>query len=150
MFCLPPIWVGWSAVVLLPLAKRRSLVLWQYLRMLRLYVVFIAVSLSAAGLAELLQPKPGSPSAIAMALAVFIIAVGLWIAIGRLLDRFEFVRLLRYSNSSGTVTIRFSTQHLARKASQVLIAPPGRQGGEQNPSNMPVQQMEPAGRCFVV
>ena len=118
MLIFPPIWIGWRAVVVLPLEKTPTLAPWQYARMLRPYAVILVL-----GLGPPFSGKPGSPLAIGLGLAVLAAAVALWITLGRLLDKFEFVRLLRYSNSMGTATVRFSTASLAHKASEVLVYP---------------------------
>ena len=93
------------------------------------YAVFMGVVLSTSGLRSHLDPKPGSPLAFGVGFAVLTVAIGLWVALGRLLERFEYVRLLHYRKSAGTVTIRFSTERLTRQASQVLVLPRERYNG---------------------
>jgi hypothetical protein len=44
-----------------------------------------------------------------------------WIAVSRWLDRTEFIRILRCSRSTGSVTVRFSTASMAQKAREALI-----------------------------
>jgi hypothetical protein len=128
MFLLLAIWIGWKAVIVLPLKRRPAmLILWQYVRMARPYLTFCATLSSLLVLSDLLHPRPGSPLATAMLLGVLGIAVGSWIVLGRLTEHFEFVRLLNYDNDAGTVTLRFSTAILARRASEVLIIWPGTQ-----------------------
>jgi hypothetical protein len=121
MVVVPPIWIGWRAVVFLPLERVPLLIIWQYSRMLRPYVVLGGVVAVSLGVGEVFNPKPGGLVALGLVLAVFAVAITLWITLGRLLDRFEFVRLLRYDKSAGTVTIRFSTESLAQQASEVLV-----------------------------
>lgn len=124
MMIIPPIvWIGWRAVVILPLEKSPALAVWQYMRMLRPYAVITALGLGPIGLMTLFNAEPGRPLAIGLGLTALAAVVALWIALGRLLNKYEFVRLLRYSNSKGTVTIRFSTAELAQRAQQVLVLP---------------------------
>ncbi len=118
MFVFPPIWIGWQSVVLLPLHKAPALVVWQYLRMLRPYVVLFGLVLSSAALQLLVGPKPRGAVVILGSVTLLAITIGLWCLLGRLLDHFEFVRLLRYDHRRGTVTIRFSTETLAQEASK--------------------------------
>jgi len=130
MFVIPPIWVGWRALVVLPLEKAPSLAIGQYLRMLRPYAVLLGAFFSSVCLRSLIDPKPGTFLFIGAGAANLAIVVGLWCVLGRLLDRFEFVRLLRCSKGAGTVTLRFSTDTLAQRASEVLFSPKGRQESE--------------------
>jgi hypothetical protein len=121
MLFLPPIWIGWSAVVMLPLAKPISLVAWQYLRMLRPYVALGGMIFASVGFRSLLNVRSGSLLETAVALAVLFVPVALWIVLGRLLDAVEFVRLRDCNRFTGTVTIRFSTERLAQEARAVLV-----------------------------
>lgn len=67
------------------------------------------------------DPEPGSVQGVVFAVVVLATAVGGWFGTGWILDRFEFVRLLSYSNSQRTVKLRFATPELARRAREVLV-----------------------------
>ena len=75
------------------------------------------------GLGALLGAAPDSPLARGLGIAALVVAFTLLFVLGRLLKKFEFVRLLRYSNAQRTVTIRFSSAELARRALEVLVIP---------------------------
>jgi|LakMenE01Jun11ns_1017448.scaffolds.fasta_scaffold9926321_3 hypothetical protein len=124
MIIFPPIWIGWNAVVYLPLAKAPPLVFWQYFRMLRPYVVLISLSLitfSITGFGRALGVKPSGPVASAMAFITPAVPIAIWVLLGKFIQRFEFVRLIRRDSSTGTVTIRFSKQCYAERASEILV-----------------------------
>jgi hypothetical protein len=131
MILLPPLWIGWKAVVILPMEKAPALAVWQYLRMLRLYVAFFALIVCTLIPRSFFDPAPGTPLAVGLALAGLVSPIVVWIGLGRLLDRREFVRLLRYSNRTGTVTIRFATESLARQAESALVSPDERDQTER-------------------
>jgi hypothetical protein len=120
MFILGPLWHGKYAVVTLPLESPPMLVPWQYLRMLRPYIVFAVIICCFLTLGSL-DVRPGSVEAFGLLLCTPIIAVCVWILLGRLLNRFEFVRLITFNKSAGTVSIRFSSDKLAERARSVLI-----------------------------
>jgi hypothetical protein len=121
MFLLLTIWIGWDAVVLLPLAKRRSLIGWQYLRMFRPYILFLTFILLMFSVTAGLQLTPGSREAQAALVGVLGVEVALWLFLGHLLNKFEYVRLIWYRRSKGTATIRFSTPELAENASGAVL-----------------------------
>ena len=123
MILLPPLWIGWKSVVILPIEKAPALAIWQYLRMLRPYAAFFALIVCTLIPRSFFDPAPGTPLAVGLALAGLLSPIVVWIGLGRLLDRLEFVRLLRYSNRTGTMTIRFATESLARQAGRVLVSP---------------------------
>ncbi len=121
---IPPIlWIGWCVVVVLPLEKRPALAFWQYLRLLRPFVVLIVMVIGPPVFQELLGAKPDSPLARASAFAALAVAITLWFVLGGLLKKFEFVRLLGYSEAKRTVTLRFSSNELAQRALQILVLP---------------------------
>jgi hypothetical protein len=72
---------------------------------------------------EMLGVNPDSLLARASAFADLAIAITLWFALGHLLKKFEFVRLLGYSDVNRTVRLRFSSEELAERARQVLVLP---------------------------
>lgn len=122
MVIIPPIfWIGWRAGVILPLAKAPALAFWQYLRLLRPFVIIIALIFSSLGFRALLGTEPDSLQARGLGFAALAVALTLWFVLGRLLKEFEFVRLLRYNNAQRTVTIRFSSAELAQHALEVLV-----------------------------
>jgi hypothetical protein len=122
LFIFPVLWIGWRATVVLPLESKPILAPWQYLRMLRPYLVF-AIMLFAPFLFSSLDLTPGSIAAYGSLLIVFAIGVAVWFAMGSLMNRYEFVRLVGYNKTAGTTTIRFSTVELTERALTVLVFP---------------------------
>jgi hypothetical protein len=88
--------------------------------MLRPYIVFATVICCFLGI-QALDLTPGSTQAILFLACVPIIACGVWFSLGRLLNHFEFVRLISFDNQAGTTTIRFETEELARRAREALV-----------------------------
>ncbi|MEI8021884.1 MAG: hypothetical protein WCH39_26980 [Schlesneria sp.] len=124
MIIIPPIlWIGWREVVVLPLEKVPPLAFWQYLRLLRPFIVFFITVYGPVVFQEMLGVNPDSLLARASAFADLAIAITLWFALGHLLKKFEFVRLLGYSDVNRTVRLRFSSEELAERARQVLVLP---------------------------
>ena len=106
MLIIPPIlWIGWQKVVVLPLEKMPALTFWQYLRLLRPIVVCIVMVYGPLVFNTLLGANPESPLARALAFAALAVAIALWFALARLMKKFEFVRLLWYSDAKRTATI---------------------------------------------
>lgn len=122
MVIIPPIlWIGSRAGVILPLVKAPALAFWQYLRLLRPFVMIIVLVFSSLGFRALLGTEPDRLLARGLGFAALAVALMLWFVLGRLLKEFEFVRLLRYNNAQRTVTIRFSSAELAQHALEVLV-----------------------------
>jgi hypothetical protein len=112
---LPGFWIGHWVRIVLPLEKAPLLAPWQYLRFARPFVVFVTL-ISLLGAMSSLNLEPRSVAAYT-ALALFpLLTIGMWMFITYLLNRFEFVRLIRYDKAVGTVTVRFSTEALADNA----------------------------------
>ena len=126
MFVFPPVWVGSESVILLPLEKAPSLARWQYLRMLRPWIGFFGMVIVSFGSLEAFNLTPGTTGAMVATSVSLFVAVALWFILGRLLDRYEFVRLLRSHRRSGTVTVRFANEDLARRAAENLVCPAGK------------------------
>ncbi len=124
MMIIPPIlWIGWREVVVLPLLKVPALALWQYLRLLRPFIVFFLPIYGRVVFQELLGVNPESPLARALVYVSLGVAIALWFVLGHLLKKFEFVRLLEYGDANRTVTLRFSSEEMAQRALQVMVLP---------------------------
>jgi hypothetical protein len=130
MVITPVGWIGYKARISLPLSKKPFLAPWQYVRMLRPWATFAILFYLMHVITEQ-RDRWGSPLG-NLSPRVFTIvglvvpigsAIGLWIGLGWLLNRFEFVRLLYFDRTNGLVKIRFSTSRLARRASEVLVFP---------------------------
>ena len=127
---VPPLWICWRAVVLLPLAQSPRLTFWNNLRMALPVLPLTSFSFVLWGsiaLHEALDLARGSPLELVVrcsVLAAFVVPGVLWFLMQRLIDRYEFVRLLRYDNRAGTVTVRFATPELAALVRAVLRLAP--------------------------
>jgi hypothetical protein len=128
MLITPVGWIGYKATVGLPLSKTPFLVFWQYVRMLRPWATF-ALPFYLMHVMTEERDRWGSPLGKLPPSVLMIVgwalpigsAIGLWIGLGMLLKRFEFVRLLYIDTTDGFVKIRFSKPGLARRASEVLV-----------------------------
>lgn len=128
MLIAPPIWIGTKAEIILPLSDEPFLAPWQYLRMLRPWIVFAVWVMSMMVFVDY-RDGGGLPMKADQSRFVSIVAtvggiglaLGVWIGLGRLLKRCEFVRLLYYIRQDKTVTVRFSRPSLARRARDVLV-----------------------------
>ena len=121
MVVTPVFWIGWNAEIQLPLAKPRSLVLWQYLRMLRPYLLLFLIFVPTIVLKSTFIPNRGEVGNALIGGGTLISGLGLWFGLEWLLNRYEFVRLLSYNNSKGTINWRFSTPELAERAKTTLV-----------------------------
>src|SRR5215475_15655790 len=92
-------WHGVRTVIRLPLEESPQLVHWQYLRMVRPYLVFAAFTLYSWFLL-VLGTRPSGLLSIAISTSILLVPACVWFMIGWLLNHFEFVRLIRYNRSA--------------------------------------------------
>lgn len=118
---LPGLWVRRSVVVSLPFEQPPRLAVWQQLRMARPWLVPFGPAFALWSLILLWEAcdiAPGSPAALAAGVVTLVATAAsgtvIWFGLGRLLDTYEDVRLLRHDDRTGAATIRLSRRVAAR------------------------------------
>lgn len=103
----------------LPTAVRRHLVSWQYLRLARPWFAAVASFVAMPALA------PGGSDTLPIVIRLttaFVVFTIVWVGLGYLLKRGEFVRLICLSRDRTKARLRFSSVESAERAKRLLEA----------------------------